>query len=488
MKFHALSVFFALFVISTALADSSGLDSLENLYNSARKSNPKSCRTSYYGLFTNGREPLARYEGDGVNYLEADWRKAFEERLKASPRTDERFLDEVLEKQKWFTDGKQKMTDALNGLLPIYRTIFKKLFPSYASRFGLIRISNIKDLGKMVDGGGAFFDQMNLNIQWGPWRAIGIASRAAHAFWQGHELTHGTEPNYSNLNECLIRTHALRDGGEVTKNQQTRAGEFKEAFDYFHEQINQFGSSPSLVPAYESGGVEAYVEKWAKTYMGLLPKRIEEFRKEKDYPEEFLPRPLNPDRIEAIKRNLGKALEEKLKYFEKNFEERVRTDVVEAAKLEARCLPTEGEISLLHFEKGMDFGSGRGTEWVATFGACVTSGHIDEARKLLAILQKYPGLLPDQLDEARADWVSAHSLVEFIKETYPREQWKNAALAVWFSLPPHRFSPRDGGANIMNTVGSKKTNEERALHQLGANRDFTDLVECEPEPNLPYCL
>jgi hypothetical protein len=125
----------------------------------------------------------------------------------------------------------------------------------------------------------------------------------------------------------------------------------------------------------------------------------------------------------------------------------------------------------------MNFGSGKGTELIAPVGALIEQGSIDRAKELIA-----HSTLPPQMAEAVADYYGTRIVTKFIQKNYSGKNAKrNAALALLFSLPPQLFDKES--AEIMNTAGSKKTNEERVFKLILANKEFRELIGCNLQQN-----
>jgi hypothetical protein len=123
------------------------------------------------------------------------------------------------------------------------------------------------------------------------------------------------------------------------------------------------------------------------------------------------------------------------------------------------------------------FRSGFGTENVATVESLIEQGKMDKAEELVKQLTAKKAL-PEQITEAVADYNGAALVVKFIKSQYKDpEAQKNAALAVLFSFPPMPHTIE--AEKLLNTVGSKKLNQERALKIILANREFREIIGCE---------
>lgn len=125
-------------------------------------------------------------------------------------------------------------------------------------------------------------------------------------------------------------------------------------------------------------------------------------------------------------------------------------------------------------KRNSDFEHGAGTQDVAKVEDLLESGNLDDAIT-------YTGR-QNQIPEALADYYATMAVTTYVKDNYYFNQ-KEAALDVLRYFKPHLYKPEV--AEVMNKVGSKKTNEERALKIVLANKDFRELIGCNFEKATP---
>jgi hypothetical protein len=136
------------------------------------------------------------------------------------------------------------------------------------------------------------------------------------------------------------------------------------------------------------------------------------------------------------------------------------------------------------------FAQGEGTARISELMRLLETNDLSAARlnELLTTLRFSEMNLPSQMSEAIADFWATEVVADFIATNYPTPfSQKKAAQAVLFQLPPHLFI--GSAAKLMNTLGSKQTNERRVTRIILAHPKMQRFLDCKPEKEseLLYC-
>ncbi len=97
------------------------------------------------------------------------------------------------------------------------------------------------------------------------------------------------------------------------------------------------------------------------------------------------------------------------------------------------------------------------------------------------------GQYPEQISEAVADYNATQAVTNYLNgKPMSAVERKKAALDVLRALPPFLYTPKAEG--LLNQVGSKMSNEQRAFKIILANPEFRQLLGCKFAGETPeYC-
>jgi hypothetical protein len=149
------------------------------------------------------------------------------------------------------------------------------------------------------------------------------------------------------------------------------------------------------------------------------------------------------------------------------------------ARPDALGIRSVGIADRQHLYSEMFFGAG--TNAAKRINKLLELGEVERAESLFQSIQDE---LPDQSEEAIADYNGIRLATQYILKNYvTKEEKRNAALSVLFSWQPQLYEREQ--ELMMDQVGSKKLNQTRVLKGFLAHKAFRDLIGCEFESVTP---
>ncbi len=431
------AIYFSIFFSLTALAgEGPARTTATELYNKYRATNPNSCESIYYGLFSDGKADKATFDGDGIN-------------TRVGNPSDSKNND----------GGKQKVVgETLSGVKDFYKTFLRsyygdKLFDTRVIEEWIARL----DKTQVAYFGYPDDDEAATSVsRLYPNSAVFMDLGNQHGLGHRSESVSGCTPKSFPIVETELYANTIQ-GEPIESYRFSEYG--PPTIMYGVSRLKTISSRAAA--AFTMGHELAHLMDWGNKDLVSCLEKDTSIAARRTIADPFALQFI--DMSELIK---PIPLTEDLK---KILEELDKKEAEENAKKKGGG--------------GDTYNSGRGTSQVNSIAKLLDEGKIEEAQAALNDLEK-TGVLPDQMTEHVADAFGTLAVTDFIKKNYPPEKRRAAALAVLFSRPPQLYVGQ--AADIANKIGSKQTNERRVFRILLANEEFRNFIGCEfatkPDP------